>query len=420
VSVARPPSTEQLFDRPKRLRRLAGVALAPGRKRQRGYPHWDDLRRLEPPSDLGLKDWWFTIKLARAPLLRRFPLTDSKGRNFVYSTPDDVLRLLHRVDETCRGGVGMQAIVATTDQVSRGYLVGSLMEEALRSGQLDGATTPRREGLELLRSGRKPADRSEQLILDTYRALLFTRETGQTGLTPTLLLELNGILTEGTVDDPSAAGRFRKRGNEQIGALCDVANGQDDGDGFMHPVVRAILLHFWIAQDRPFAAGNGRTARVLFYWSLRRQSYPLAEYLSISRILRTASVQYARSFRLAETDDRDATYFLLHQLQVMERAITEFQEYLARKTREIGEVEALLADPNGFNHRQLELLSAALRNPQRAFTFHAHARGHEVTHETARNDLLALEARGLLDRSKIGRRFAFVPPPDVAERLGAL
>ena len=46
--------------------------------------------------------------------------------------------------------------------------------------------------------------------------------------------------------------------------------------------MRAILLHFWLAYDDPFLDGNGRTARILFFWLLRKHGYWLAEYLSIS------------------------------------------------------------------------------------------------------------------------------------------
>ena len=50
-------------------------------------------------------------------------------------------------------------------------------------------------------------------------------------------------------------------------------------------VVRAILVHFWLAYDHPFVDGNGRTARALFYWVMAREGYWLCEYVSISRIL---------------------------------------------------------------------------------------------------------------------------------------
>ncbi len=89
--------------------------------------------------------------------------------------------------------------------------------------------------------------------------------------------------------------------------LCVFANQRDDPDAFIHPVVRAILLHFWLAYDHPFEDGNGRTARALFYWSMRVQGYWLTEYLSISRILREAPSQYARAFLLTETDEGDTT-----------------------------------------------------------------------------------------------------------------
>ena len=48
------------------------------------------------------------------------------------------------------------------------------------------------------------------------------------------------------------------------------ANGGEDSERLsIHPVIRAILLHFWLAYDHPFEDGNGRTARALFYWYMQ-------------------------------------------------------------------------------------------------------------------------------------------------------
>ena len=158
-------------------------------------------------------------------------------------------------------------------------------------------------------------------------------------LTPAAVLELQRILTADTFDGPDASGRLQTPDEERVvvvdrtdggvlhrpppaqqlpdrlQALCDFANGDsDDEESFIHPVVRAILLHFWLAYDHPFVDGNGRTARVLFFWSLRTKGYWLVEYLSISKILREAPGKYNRAFLLTETDEGDTTYFLLHQL----------------------------------------------------------------------------------------------------------
>src|SRR5581483_752217 len=148
----------------------------------------------------------------------------------------------------------------------------------------------------------------------------------------------------------------------RLQAMCDFAN-EDETERFIHPVVRAILLHFWLAYDHPFEDGNGRTARALFYWYMRRQKYWLVEYLSISEILRRAASKYSRAFVLTETDERDATYFIVYQLEVIERAIERLHSVLRKKIKDVREVEQLLKGSGQFNHRQLALLGSALRNP---------------------------------------------------------
>lgn len=260
-------------------------------------------------------------------------------------------------------------------------------------------------------------------------------------LTPESVLELHRIVTDGTLDDPTAAGRLQQPGEERVAVrdpdsgrrihtppaaeelpgrlqlLCDFANEDEASEQFIHPVIRAILLHFCLAYDHPFEDGNGRTARILFFWSMLARGYWLVEYLSISRILRAAPAKYERAFLETETDEGDTTYFLIYQLNVIERAIKEMHDYLGRKAREIKEVEELIHGGDGFNHRQLALLSNALRHPGSSYSFGGHAEIHRVTHETARSDLARLVERGLLGRRRIGREYMFEPAPDLPRRL---
>jgi Fic family protein len=408
-----------------------------------GYLHWDKLRRLEPPGDLSHVEWWIAIRWGRDQ--RRLPLEGPYGApTFFYTLPDAVFRLLHYVDQHCAGEVKMDEVV-TGDEGAKGhYLVNSLMEEAIRSSQLEGATTSRQAAKELLRSGREPVDRSERMIVNNQRGLTFMRDDMGDRLTPALVLELHRILTEGTLDDPTAAGRLQTVDDDRVAvhdrdggrivhvpppaqelpgrlqALCDFANADADAEPFIHPVLRAMLLHFWLAYDHPFADGNGRTARALFYWSMRTSGYWLVEYLSISRIFRDAPAKYMRAFLYSETDEGDTTYFLLHHLEVIERAVEELFDYLRRKMREVRDVEQLLADASAFNHRQLALLSDALRHPERAYALGAHAASHRVTHETARTDLSQLVELGLLERRRSGRSYRFSAAPDLGGRLQRL
>jgi Fic family protein len=406
------------------------------------YLHWHKLRRLQPPEGLSSEEWWWRIKnIERGPSLRRLNLAASDGKPFMYSLPDLLLRSLHHVDQECSGKVAMEEVVASDRQAGQRFLVNSLMEEAIRSSQLEGATTSRVVAKELLRSGREPKDRSERMIVNNYRALQFMRGEMGSVLTPELILELHRILTEGTLADPNTAGRLQQPGEDRVAVfdrddgrrvhtpppaeelperlelLCKFANEDENSKQFVHPVIRAILLHFCLAYDHPFVDGNGRTARILFFWLMREQDYWLVEYLSISRILKEAPAKYGQAFLETETDEGDTTYFLLYQLQVIERAINEMHAYLSRKISEVKEVEALIHGSDGFNHRQLALLSDALRHPDHSYSFGGHADIHRVTHETARSDLSRLAGRGLLIRRRIGREYVFEAASGLAKRL---
>jgi Fic family protein len=273
------------------------------------------------------------------------------------------------------------------------------------------------------------------MILNNYKAMEFIRDEMRQTLTPEGVLQLHRIVTDDTLDDPADAGRLQRPGEDRVGLwegdtliykpppagqlearldlMCRFANGELNPPGFLHPVVRSVILHFWLAHDHPFVDGNGRTARALFYWSMRNQGYWLTEYLSISRIFREAPARYGEAFQLTETDDGDLTYFVLFHLNTIKRAILDMQDYLRRKMQEVRDTETLIRGDVSFNHRQLALLGDALRHADHRYTFKTHALSHNVVHQTARSDLLDLARRGLLTYRRIGRQYVFRPAQDL-------
>lgn len=434
-----PPSSEDLLaelQRPEDFNRVL-VATKPLDDRDR-YLHWDDMRNRTPPAGLTQHEWWLGTSLARRALSRELPLRSAEGAPFQFCNVDLVQEMVHRIDQQASGQILAEDVV-TNLRSSSHYLVSSLAEEAITSSQLEGASTTRAVAKELLATGRRPRDRSEQMIVNNFNAMVFAQELEGDDLLPRDVLDLHRIVTENTLDNPQDAGRLQNAGDERVAvywhdgtvlhqppnaaelperldAMCRFANGEL-GDGFIHPVVRAILVHFWLAYDHPFVDGNGRTARALFYWTMLHNRYWLTQYLSVSSILQKAPSKYVRSYLLAETGELDVTYFVLYQLQVIQRAIESLHDYLGRKIAATREIERLLHGSPHLNKRQLLVVRDALRDAGEPFTIAAQARRHRVTYQSARTDLLGLEALGLLSKRAVGKKHIFRAMPDIAERL---
>lgn len=409
------------------------------------YLHWDELRYRQAPAGLSREEWWAAITLARAPQLQSLPLLDKQGVPFRFSSPSPVLIDLHHIDRDAAGQIRTAGGEPIREDPKR-YLMSSLIEEAITSSQLEGASTTRQVAAAMLRIGRKPRDQGETMIFNNYRAMEHLRTLKGEPMTPDRILDLHRILTEDTLDDPRDVGRLRQsddvrvvnsRDNavlhdppghaelpERLERLCAFANAGENSLPFVHPVLRAILLHFMIGYDHPFVDGNGRTARALFYWFMARSGYWLMEYISISHILRSAPARYMRAYLLTETDKNDTTYFLLHQLNTIRRAIVALHDYLDRKVREQGETARLLAmSPRlrtRFNHRQVALLTHALRNTGEGYRVDAHQRSHGIVYQTARTDLQTLHDLGLLEKAQQGNAHVFFAPEDLRERLATL
>lgn len=407
------------------------------------YLHWEKVQYLTPPEGYTVEELWASMKLARGSLYKILPLRDKKNTPFQYSTPDGVLKILHWIDQNASGNIISESPI-TNPHTRDTYLISSLIDEAISSSQLEGASTTRHVAKEMLRQGRPPATVDEQMIYNNYLAMQFIRDNKDDDLTPAMVMEIHRIVTEGTLGNPEASGQFRTKDDKvhvvdatgsnilhtppsaeeldgRLNAICSFAN-EEEHKYFLHPVIKAVLLHFMLAYDHPFVDGNGRTARALFYWSMARQSYWIMEYLSISTIIKKAPVKYGKAYLHTETDGNDTTYFILHQLDVIVEAINELKIYLAKKTREISETEKLLGKTGRLqgelNYRQLHLLRHALKHPNASYKIQQHQKFHATTYQTARTDLLKMsDELGLLIKKKIGKSFVFFSPVDLNQRI---
>jgi Fic family protein len=286
------------------------------------------------------------------------------------------------------------------------------------------------------------------MILNNYRAMDFMKRHIEDDLAPSMIFELHHILMNNTVDpeDSDKVGRFREQTDDiavvdnvtgeslhvpppavelpkRLKLLCDFANGKA-GDKRLPELIRAIVVHFMIGYDHPFFDGNGRVARALFFWMVVKSGFWLLEYVSISSVIKSAPTSYVRAYMHVETDDNDVTYFIVHQLDVIKKAIDRLHKYLLRKTQEqqaLRQALVMSGVVGHMNHRQLAVLHNAVEKPGAQYTVKSHKTSHGVAYETARSDLLALSDQyGLLQKVKDGRTSIFIAPADIGDRIRAL
>ncbi len=410
----------------------------------RAYDHWEKVRFRKPPPPLNSAEMWAAMKFARSSASKYLPLLNKKTERFHYVLVSNFLRALHEIDSNARGIIGMPGNAASTEGRDI-YLQKSLVEEPFASSALEGAATTREIAKKMIEEGRRPKNLDEKMVLNNYRAMSFIREHHSEALTPAMILELHRILTVDTLERPEKVGVLRSPDDDvrvvesvtgetlhmppsaadlpkRLEALCEFANGPSNGkDGFLHPVIRAIILHFALAYDHPFWDGNGRCARALFYWCVLRHGYWLLEYVSISSVIRRAPTKYGMAFLYSESDEGDLTYFIQHQLDVVETALADLQKYLADKGRELEKLgQTMGALERRLNKRQLPIIQEALKRDTARYTIAEQAKLHSVSYLTARADLEGLANMGLLKKTKEGVLSVFLVPRELKERLERL
>lgn len=397
------------------------------------YLHWDKFQHRPIPKGYTHEQMWTYIHFSRTNR-KAVPFNDKRGRPFTYWIPDSMLRELNTIDT--RAGRNILTDHPWAIPSKERYVVNSLMEEAIASSQLEGAATTRTIAKEMLRTGRKPADINERMILNNWKTMLHIRDHTDMKLSIEALCETHSIIADQTIEHPEEVGTLRNRDdvvvmyNDQeihmppkhdllparMQALCDFAN-DDSEDNWIHPVIKAAILHFWIGYDHPFADGNGRTARAIFYWYLLSKGYVLFEYLPISRYFLRGPSQYMRAYLYSEEDGNDLTYFIFYNLKAIRIAFEELEKYMRAKKRENQQAGILLRSYRGLNMRQKSLLFHAIQHPDSIYTIKSQETTYSVSYETARSDLLRLEKKGLLNRAAEGREFLYRPSDRLFELL---
>lgn len=381
------------------------------------YLYWSDVKYKKCPSDIDITpvELWACVKFSR--MFQKNIVWRKYNVSFLLT--NNMQRLCHYFDMNFGGSWGNNTLIPTKSKEQ--YLISSLMEEAISSSQMEGASTTRKVAKEMLRKEITPRSHSEQMIYNNYNSIRFIVEHKDEPLTEELLLKVHALMTYKTLENSTDEGRFRNDDKvvvansitdevvhtppsytdipEFIESLCTFFNDVEKGV-FIHPIIRAIIVHFMIAYVHPFSDGNGRTARALFYWYMLKSGYWLTEYLSISRVIYNSKASYEKAYLYAEADRNDIGYFITYHLRALDLAFKELKRYIEKKSQQQNFDFLKLEN---INERQAVILSLINENPRIVLTIKELQNRFAVSHPTVKLDVDALVEKGFLAKIAVNK-----------------
>lgn len=391
------------------------------------YVYWDKFKHKEPsPKGISKEELWILIKIFRESQSVKSVVINKKKIPFTWVKLDYFEEFFHELDMSTGGELFVEK--SSVQKANKQKLITrGIMEEAIASSQLEGAATSRKAAKKMLREGRKTQNESEQMIVNNYNSMKAIEEDYKDReMDMDLILELHSLITKDAKDSDSKPPRLRKKGDpvyvtnkatgaiyhegpdiqfvkEELKKFIKFANNGLGHETFVHPVIKAIILHFWMGYLHPFTDGNGRLARLIFYWYLIKEGYWAFVYLPISKAIKKSPKQYAMAYIYSEQDENDMTYFIDYNIKKIKLAIIEFKEYLTKQAKENKKMKKKSETAHSLNARQVQLLQFLHGDPDERTNLTIHTNINQIAKMTASKDLKDLVKKGFLKREKQGR-----------------
>lgn len=125
-------------------------------KLQDSYAYWSEVKYKQIKGLPDAEATWNLIKSIRAA--KSIEVSSKYGLHF--SLTNYMMKLCHIFDMNFGGSWGSESILPRNN--SNRFLVGSIIEEAISSSQMEGASTTRKVAKEMLRKNITPKDKSQE------------------------------------------------------------------------------------------------------------------------------------------------------------------------------------------------------------------------------------------------------------------
>lgn len=260
-----------------------------------------------------------------------------------------------------------------------------------------------------------PVGKSEKMVVNTYRATVYAKENNI--LSEKNLLKAWSIIVGDVCENVSVRGSKYRSGMVYVGnsyKVIHIPPNPAEIQGFMNllfnyikvrkrnfheSLIISIIGHFYLVYVHPMCDGNGRLARLLMLSYLNECGFGKVLNISISKSINEMLPGYYKSLSESEKSLMlngrkvlDVTPFILYMIDVFERSMSLY----------IGFCKNNLTDKESLLIRKMKK-----RGEGSEITVVNCMKALKVSESTSRKVLNALVEKGLLGRTRVGRKFVY-------------
>lgn len=232
-------------------------------------------------------------------------LPDFSGKNLVYLKDHSDIKLA--------------PVKSLLKKNNEPYGINNAMEEVIASNAIESIDFDRNSVRNIFK-GLAPKDEIEDRILGQKKGLEFIGDVSNK-ITENNLYKLYMMTVGNYLDDENRlkgrnhyrhapvyvvgetvehTGLAYEKVKEYMKSLIEFANKEDD----IHDLVKASIIHFFIAYVHPYFDGNGRMARLVHLWYLVQKGYSSALFLPFSSLIYRDKNKYYNAFTLVEENQK--------------------------------------------------------------------------------------------------------------------
>jgi len=280
-----------------------------------------DLKKIKYKfPDVDIKE---LIALLKSSVYKTMPIPDFSGNNLVY------------MENAAQVRMKVVKLLLTPQSSNEAFGLKAMEDEIASSLTIESIDFSRDSVRKILR-GYAPADESENRIFGMKKGLEFisdpdneiTEETIHTlydiaigqylpendKLKPDMFYRHDSVYIVG--QEVEHTGLPYEKLPEYMSKFITFINAEST----MNDLLKAAVIHFYIAYLHPYFDGNGRMARLMHLWYLKRQGYSSALFIAFSSYIERGRKGYYSAYSLAEGNAKisgvmDVTPFLVYFIE---------------------------------------------------------------------------------------------------------